>query len=303
MDIKKIGIAGAGTMGHGIAQVCAQAGYQVVLRDINLPKIDKQVVRIGTGFDKLVEKQKMTADEKAKAMSRIQATTNLNDFRDCDLVIEAIFENAAKKLELIGELNEIVGDHCIFASNTSSISLSLLAARYKNPAKAIGMHFFNPVPLMKLVEVISAVQTAPETEQTIFALAEKLGKVPARVKDVAGFAVNRVLIPMINEAIFALYEGVADAENLDRCVQLGANHPMGPLTLADFVGLDVLLDVLEVFQRELGPDRYRPCPLLRKLVEAGHFGRKTGKGIFDYSNKDKVVTNEAVVRFRETRRG
>lgn len=298
MQIKKIGIAGAGTMGHGIAQVCAQAGFSVVLRDVDGAKLEKQLSRVAAVFDKLVEKQKMTADDKAKALGNIKITTEIADFKDCDLVIEAIFENAAKKLELIDSLNKVMRDDAIFASNTSSISLTLLAARYKKPVNAVGMHFFNPVPLMKLVEVISAAQTATETEQAVFALAERLGKTPAKVKDVAGFAVNRVLIPMMNEAIFAVYEGVADVESLDRCVQLGANHPMGPLTLADFVGLDVLLDVLEVFQRELGAERYRQCPLLKKLVEAGHLGRKSGKGFYDYTAKDKVTVNDAVTRFR-----
>lgn len=297
MSIKKIGIAGAGTMGHGIAQVCAQSGFSVVLRDVSLEKLDKQVSRIAAVFDKLVDKQKMTAQDKVEALSRITVSTEIKAFADCDLVIEAIFENAAKKLELIDELNKVMKDGAIFASNTSSISLTLLATRYKNPANAIGMHFFNPVPLMKLVEVISALQTSKETEQAVFALAEKLGKSPAKVRDVAGFAVNRVLIPMMNEAIFAVYEGVADIESLDRCVQLGANHPMGPLTLADFVGLDVLLDVLDVFQRELGPERYRQCPLLKKLVEAGHLGRKSGKGFYDYTT-NPVTVNEAVKRFR-----
>lgn len=297
MEIKKIGVAGAGTMGHGIAQICAQSGFTVVLRDVDMTKLEKQLGRIAQSYDKLIEKQKITADDKIKALARIKITTNMGDFSDCDLVIEAIFENAAKKLELIDELNKVMRDDAIFASNTSSISLTLLAARYKNPARAMGMHFFNPVPLMKLVEIISAAQTGPETEKAVFALAEKLGKVPAKVKDVAGFAVNRVLIPMMNEAVFAVYEGVADVESLDRCVQLGANHPMGPLTLADFVGLDVLLDVLEVFQRELGAERYRQCPLLKKLVEAGHIGRKSGKGFYDYTVNPPVV-NDAVKRFR-----
>lgn len=297
MEIKKIGVAGAGTMGHGIAQICAQSGFNVVLRDVSREKLDKQLGRIAAGFDKLVEKQKMTADAKASALSRITVTTEIKDFASCDLVIEAIFENAAKKLELIDELNKVMKDGAIFASNTSSISLTLLATRYKNPANAIGMHFFNPVPLMKLVEVISALQTSAATENAVLGLAEKLGKSPAKVRDVAGFAVNRVLIPMMNEAVFAVYEGVADVESLDRCVQLGANHPMGPLTLADFVGLDVLLDVLDVFQRELGPERYRQCPLLKKLVEAGHLGRKSGKGFYDYTT-NPVTVNEAVKRFR-----
>lgn len=284
-EIKMIGIVGAGTMGHGIAQVCAQAGYQVILRDINSQKLVKQVGKIEAGFTKLVEKQKITEADKKEALARIKTTQTLSDLAPCHLVIEAITENIDDKVALVNELSQILSDQCIFASNTSSISLTLLAAKYKKPSHVVGMHFFNPVPVMKLVEIISALQTAPETESAAFAVAEKLGKSPARIKDIAGFAVNRILIPMLNEAMYALYEGVADAKTIDMAMQLGTNQPMGPLTLADFVGLDVLLGVMEVFQRDLSPERYRPCPLLRKLVEAGHFGRKTGRGFFDYSAK------------------
>lgn len=281
--VKTIGIIGAGTMGHGIALVAAQAGFNVVLVDISQKTIEKQVDRIKKSLEKLVEKQKISAQDKDQAVSRIQSSVSLADVKGCDLVIEAITENIEKKRELITSLNDVMSDTAILASNTSSISLTLLASFYKKPQNVVGMHFFNPVPVMKLVEIISALQTGKEAEAETFALAEKLGKVPARVKDIAGFAVNRILIPMINEAAFALYEGVADAKTIDTCMQLGANHPMGPLTLADFVGLDVLVGALEVFQRDLGQERYKVCPLLRKLVEAGHLGRKTGKGFFDYT--------------------
>ena len=284
-DIKTVGVVGAGAMGHGIAQVCAQAGYHIILRDIDAQKLTKQVGKIEAGFAKLVEKQKMTELDKKDSLARIKTTQNLKDLAPCDLVIEAITEKIDSKVALVMELSQVLSDTCILASNTSSISLTLLASKYKKPQNMIGMHFFNPVPVMKLVEIISALQTSPDVESTAFAIAEKLGKTPAKVKDIAGFVVNRILLPMLNEAMYALYEGVADAKTIDMAMQLGTNHPMGPLTLADFVGLDVLLGVMEVFQRDLSPERYRPCPLLRKLVEAGHLGRKTGRGFFDYSAK------------------
>jgi len=285
-QIKKIGVIGAGAMGHGIAQVAAQSGFEVVfLIDIIKEKLPKQMERIEKGYARLVEKGKITEDDKKKFLEHIKTTTNLSDYKDCDLIIEAITENTKKKIDLISELNEIAKDDAIVATNTSSISVTLLASHYKKPENFVGMHFFNPVPVMKLVEVIKAMQTSDETEATACQISETLGKTPAKIKDICGFAVNRILIPMINEAAYALYEGVADAETIDTTMQLGANHPMGPLTLGDFVGLDVLLSALVVFQQNLDPARYKPCPLLRKLVEAGHLGRKTGRGFFDYTKK------------------
>lgn len=285
MTIQKIGIIGTGTMGNGIAQVAAQAGYQVVVKDVSDDKTKKSISKIDAGLTKLVEKQKIDAGTKDKILKNITVVSDLNDYRDCDLIIEAITENPAAKQTLFKQLNEVAKPGAIIATNTSSISITLLASGLKDPSHFAGMHFFNPVPLMKLVEIIAGIQTSEETIKVATAFVEKLGKTPARVKDSAGFAVNRILIPMINEAVYALYEGVADAKTIDTVMQLGANHPMGPLTLGDFVGLDVLLAALEVMQSDLGEAKYQPCPLLRKMVEAGYLGRKSGRGFFDYSQK------------------
>ncbi len=281
-QIQKISVIGAGTMGHGIAQTAAQSGFDVVLCDINADKLKKQFAKIEASLTKLVEKQKITDADKTAAIKRIVTTTDLKQVASANLVIEAITECVDEKSKLFGQLSSLLGDDTLLATNTSSISITLLASKYKNPKNVIGMHFFNPVPVMKLTEVIPALQTSADTVAATTAVCEKLGKTPATVKDIAGFAVNRILVPMINEAAFALYEGVADAKTIDTTMKLGANHPMGPLELADFVGLDVLLSVLEVYQKNLDPARYKPCPLLRKLVEAGHLGRKTGRGFYEY---------------------
>lgn len=282
MEIKKIGVAGAGTMGSGIAQVCATYGYEVILRDLEERFIKNGLNNIEKSLGKFVEKGKMREDEKKAILARIKTTTRLEDFADCDLVIEAIVENAELKKAFFSDLNKVVKAEAIFASNTSSISITELGAASGRPEKFIGMHFMNPVPLMKLVEVIRGAQTSQETAETIIELAKKLDKVPVEVNDSPGFVSNRVLMPMINEAIFCVYEGVATPEAVDAVMKLGMNHPMGPLELADLIGLDVCLSILEVLYRDFNDPKYRPCPLLRKMVRAGYLGRKTGRGFYTY---------------------
>jgi 3-hydroxybutyryl-CoA dehydrogenase len=281
--IGTVGVVGAGQMGGGIAQVFAQAGHRVVLRDISRAFVDRGLETIGKNLQRAVDKGKLAADEKAAVVSRIEGVTELSAFSACDLVVEAIVEETAAKLELFAALDTVAPPGAILASNTSSISITKIAAATGRPAQVIGMHFMNPVPVMKLVEIIRGLATSDETFAAVRDSALALGKTPVEAHDFPGFISNRVLMPMINEACFALMEGVGSAEAIDTVLKLGMNHPMGPLELADFIGLDTCLSILEVLQREMGDDRYRPCPLLRKHVEAGWVGRKSGRGFYQYA--------------------
>jgi 3-hydroxybutyryl-CoA dehydrogenase len=282
MEINKVGIVGAGTMGNGIAQVFAQAGFAVMLRDVGQPQIDRGMAAINKSLARFVEKGKLSSEESDAALKRISTTTDLSALAGCDLVVEAIFENFDAKSAAFRELAALLDPEAILASNTSSIDITRLAAVTGRADRFIGMHFFNPVPLMSLVEIIRGVATSDETYKTIRDLSIKLGKTPVEVKDYPGFVSNRVLMPMINEAVFALYEGVASKEDIDTVMKLGMNHPMGPLTLADFIGLDVCLDILNVLHDGFKDPKYRPCPLLVKMVQAGRLGRKSGEGFYQY---------------------
>lgn len=280
--MQKIGVIGAGQMGNGIAQVFVVNGYEVIMCDISDESLAKGKGTIEKSLSKFVSKEKISQSDMDAALGRLKCSLEIAALRDCDLVIEAATENIDLKKKIFRELDGVVGSSTILATNTSSISITELAAVTSHPNQVIGMHFMNPVPLMKLVEVIRAIQTDDQTFNSVFSISEKLGKTPVEVNDYPGFVANRILMPMINEAIYTLMEGVADKEAIDTVMKLGMNHPMGPLTLADLIGLDTCLSIMEVLHTELGDSKYRPCPLLRKMVAAGYLGRKSGRGFYQY---------------------
>ncbi|PRZ16554.1 3-hydroxybutyryl-CoA dehydrogenase [Laceyella sediminis] len=284
MELQRVSVIGAGQMGGGIAQVAAQAGYQVVLLDTTEERVQAGLDRIGSLLSRSVEKGKLSAEEREAILGRISLTTDLAVAgQDADLVIEAVVEKMEVKAEIFTRLDEYCPSHTILASNTSSLPITEIAAATRRPEQVIGMHFMNPVPVMKLVEVIRGLATSEETFQAVMAAAERMGKTPVEVNDYPGFVSNRILMPMINEAIFAVYDGVATPEAIDEVMKLGMNHPMGPLTLADFIGLDTCLYIMETLYEGFGDSKYRPCPLLRKYVKAGWLGRKSGRGFYSYS--------------------
>jgi 3-hydroxybutyryl-CoA dehydrogenase len=282
MDIRTVGIIGAGTMGNGIAQACAVAGLRAVMVDINDAAVNKGLATVAGSLERLVKKDKLAATDRDAALARIHGTTNYEDLKAAQVVIEAATENHELKLRILKQVDALLAPGVILASNTSSISITKLAAATSRPESFIGMHFFNPVPMMALVEIIRGLQTSDATHDTVKSLALALGKSPITVKNAPGFVVNRILVPMINEAFFVLAEGLATAEDIDAGMKLGCNQPIGPLALADMIGLDVCLAVMEVYLAEYGDSKYRPCPLLREMVAAGRLGRKAGRGVYTY---------------------
>ena len=282
MQVNKVGVIGAGTMGNGIAQVCAAAGYDVVMRDVEEKFCERGMKSIGKNLERLVSRGKMTEDDKSAVLGRIETTTALDPLADVDIVIEAILEVVDIKLQLFRDLDQLCKDGAILATNTSSISVTKIAAATRRPEHVIGMHFFNPVPVMKLVEIIMALQTSEDVCGVVQDLSKTLGKNPVTVKDSYGFVGNRILLPMINEAVNCLYEGLAKPADIDEVMKLGMNHPMGPLALADLIGLDICLHVMETLYQGFEDPKYRPCPLLKQMVDAGYLGRKTGRGFYKY---------------------
>ena len=282
MNIQTVGIIGAGTMGNGIAQACAVSGVNVVMIDISQAAVDKGIATVAGSLDRLIKKEKCTEADKAAALARIKGSTHYDDLKGAQLVIEAATENFDLKVKILQQVDAVLAPEVIIASNTSSISITKLAAITQRADRFIGMHFFNPVPMMALVEIIRGLQTSDATHDAVQDLAKRLGKSPITVKNAPGFVVNRILVPMINEAFFVLAEGLATPEDIDAGMKLGCNQPIGPLALADMIGLDVCLAVMEVYLNELGDSKYRPCPLLKEMVAAGQLGRKTGRGVYSY---------------------